>query len=330
MQIRLTPAIALLAATTLLSAFACSRKISGQYLATNGNGLCWLQIVRTPDSRVTGQLVTMLISQDGKIGRRSTELTGVSDGSNIVLSSTGLLDHFTLSGDLKHDRLTLTGAQPSSIVLDRSDLSEYENAAASLSRRSQEILAEETKAQERRRAIQAQQDLLSEIDRMVQRVRQFVAEADVALNRFPAISEKFLTLTAKMKGYVNAERGLEKDPNAAPKRGDLALAVSQASSSTEELRSSLESFASSLKFNSQSMIEEGATLDRSCNVPPNSELTAQEVEARTRACNQLSEAESVYRGKLGAVTAGLAKVNEVSTREHTTQQALLQSSQRLE
>lgn len=315
---------------TLLCVIGCTRELSGTYLGKDPDGLCWLEIVRTPDSHLTGHLVTMIIGSDGKVDQRSVELRGVSDGGNIVLSSTALLQPLMLSGDLKGDRLTLTGSQPVNIVLIRSDLNEYQKEADSLTNRSQQLLAEKAAAKGRLRVAQAQQKLLSDIDGSIRRMDQFVAAADVALSRFPAFEEKFHNITSTMRNYVNVERKLATDPNTAVRRGQLIVAANQASIETEQLRTSIESFESSASYNSQS-IKRGVWMpELECNGPADHDLNPEEIEARNRACSRLVAAEKTYRQKLDALTAGLAHLHHISTQEREAQQALLQTAQRFQ
>ena len=48
----------------LLAASGCRREISGTYLATDPNGAVWLQLVRTPDNHLTGQLAISTLKPD--------------------------------------------------------------------------------------------------------------------------------------------------------------------------------------------------------------------------------------------------------------------------
>lgn len=101
--------------TSLIAALilvcGCQRDISGTYLATDQNGIVWLQLVRTPDNHLTGQFALSILKPDGKIDRNSVSLTGAVDGENVSLSGSGLfgLQSTALSGTLNGDTLTLTG-----------------------------------------------------------------------------------------------------------------------------------------------------------------------------------------------------------------------------
>src|SRR5579863_8804241 len=100
-----------LAAVTVLA--GCHANISGSYLATDQSSVAWLQVVRTPDNRLTGQLAASILKPDGSIEQNSISVTGAVDGENVTLSGSGFLglQSFVLSGTLNGDTLTLTGAQ---------------------------------------------------------------------------------------------------------------------------------------------------------------------------------------------------------------------------
>ncbi|HZB87146.1 MAG TPA: hypothetical protein VE291_00660 [Terracidiphilus sp.] len=118
--------ICLVAGILLLS--ACQRDISGSYLAADSNAICWLQIVRTPDNHLSGQIVASVLKSDGNIQRTSTSVTGAVDGENVTISGNGLLGlgSFTLSGLLSGNQLTLSEVQPAPLVLKKATLDEFQ------------------------------------------------------------------------------------------------------------------------------------------------------------------------------------------------------------
>jgi len=97
----------------------CRRKISGSYLASDKVAVCWLQLVRTPDNHLTGQIVLSTLKPDGQIEHQSVALTGPVNGENVTLTGSGFLAlaSATLSGTFDANSLTLTGVQSTPIIL---------------------------------------------------------------------------------------------------------------------------------------------------------------------------------------------------------------------
>ena len=48
----------------------CQRNVSGFYLSSDKNTVVWLQIVRTPDNRLSGQLAASVLKRDGSIEQK--------------------------------------------------------------------------------------------------------------------------------------------------------------------------------------------------------------------------------------------------------------------
>jgi hypothetical protein len=229
----------------------CKRDISGTYLVSDNYTVVSLQLVRTPDNHLTGQLAASVMKPDGSIDRKSAPITGAVDGENVTLSGSRLfgLETLTLSGTLEGDKLTLTGAQPTPMILTRSSLTQYQSQMAALDAKSQNILAAKAAAQSRQRTEDAQQNFVSQIDMLIGNMQRFDSEADVHLNRFPNVEKGYQAITAKMNGYVERERQLAGNPNASNTRYQLSNAATQASFVTNQVPYQGESLQSTFDNN---------------------------------------------------------------------------------
>src|SRR5580658_4882065 len=77
----------------------CQREISGKYIAKFSNGVYWLQLVRTPDNHLTGQLESSILGKEGTIDRNSVPVTGAVNAGNVTISADLFgLPMVTLSG----------------------------------------------------------------------------------------------------------------------------------------------------------------------------------------------------------------------------------------
>lgn len=320
-------------ATAILMA-GCQRNISGSYIASDSSSVCWLQLVRTPDDHLTGQLAVFILKPDGTVEQNSTAVTGAVDGENVSVSGSGFLglQSFTLAGTLSGDTLTLTGVQSIPIAFRRSTPADYQAKVADLNARSQSILHAKAVAQAQQRMFRAQEDFVAQVDRLIGRMTRFDSEADIHLGRFPNVEKGYKAITAKAASYIARERQLAGIPNAYNTRVQLSNAVIQAENVTEQMHDQGVSLQSSLEGNIKPLADQATALEQQCHaVSQNSgSLTPAEVQNVNAACDRLTSAEAPFQQKYAAMSDGLAHLEQVYQREQNTQQGLIQESQQLE
>jgi hypothetical protein len=119
----------------------CHSSISGSYLAGDKSALVWLQVVRTPDNHLTGQMAEDILKPDGTVEQNSVPITGAVDGENVTIQGSRFfgLESFVLSGTIGGNVLTLTGAQSVSLAFARSTPAEFQAKVAALNAQSQSI-----------------------------------------------------------------------------------------------------------------------------------------------------------------------------------------------
>jgi len=272
----------------------CHRSISGAYLASDKSAVVWLQVVRTPDNHLTGQIAATALKPNGSIEQNSASVIGVVDGENVTIQGSRFfgLESFVLSGTLNGNVLTLTGAQSVPLSFTRSTPAEFQAKVAELNARSQTISQAKAAAQTQLRTLEAQRKYVAEIDLLVGRMQQFDSQADVHLGRFPAAEKGYEGITAKVAAYVARERQLAGNPNGAAARGQLSVAANQASIQTEQMHNQGESLLSSLKMDVKPMADESATLAQQCRALSQNtgSLTRAEVQNVNAACVRLESA----------------------------------------
>jgi hypothetical protein len=321
--------LCLVAVVVLLS--GCKKDISGTYLSSDGATIVWLQLVRTPDNHLTGQLAASLLKVDGGVDRRSVSVTGAVDGENVTLTGHGLLGLQTdsLSGTFESGKLTLTGVQPTPIILTRSALSDYQSQVATLDAKSQSILTAKAAAQSRQRTEDAERNFVSQINVLIGNMQRFNSQADVHLGRFPNVEKGYQGFTAKMNEYVERERQLASNPNAGVARSQLVVNANQVVLATDRLHMQGAALESTLETNVKPMADYLSVLEQKCSETANG-LTAGQADANKAACGCLSDAAVPFREKYNATVAGLAHLEQVYTNESKAQQTLLQTADKLQ
>jgi hypothetical protein len=312
----------------------CRQNISGSYLASDKSAVCWLQLVRTPDNHLTGQLAASVLKPDGSIERNTTSVTGAVDGENVSLSGSGILglQSFTLAGTLDGGTLTLSGAQSVPMTLKRSTLATYQAQLADLNNRAQGIVKEKAIAQAQQRAFEGRQAFVGEIDSLISKMNRFDSQADIHLGRFPGAEKAYESITAKVGEYVERERQLARNQNASVERGQLSVAASQAFLSTEQIHNQCISLESSLDSEIKPLADQVSNFEQKCHSVPtlSGRIVVEELSKLTEACVRLGEAVAPFREKYGAMSSGLAHLDQVYQKERTAQESLIQESERLE
>lgn len=312
----------------------CQRDISGTYLVSDPSSVVWLQLVRTPDNHLTGQLVVSVLKPDGQINRSSVSIAGAVDGENVTLAGNGLfgLQSGTLSGTLSGGMLTLTGAQAEPIVLKRAALMDYQTQISELNGRSQALLAEKASAEGVQRTERAQRGFVDTLDSLIARMQRIDAAADVHLGKFPNVEKRYQSITAKVNAYVERERRLAGNPNAAVDRSQLYVDANQAALDTNQLHLDVQSLQQDFETNAKPVADSVTSYEGGCRNfdVEHGGLTSAEIEAHKTACGRLLAALPLFRQKYDALRAGLAHLEQVYTQENSAQQALLQSAEKLE
>jgi hypothetical protein len=314
----------------------CQRDISGTYIATDSSNVVWLQLVRTPDDHLTGQMAFSTISADGKISQDAVAIAGAINGENVTISVSRWmgLQTATFGGTFEGNKLTLTGGgEASPMVLKRTALSDYQQQFDQLNARSQTILAAKAAADARKAAEQAQRNFVAQIDQIIGNMQRFDSEADVHLGRFPGVEKGYQAITAKVNGYVEHERRLAGNANASVIRSQLSVAATQASLATDQAHYQGQYLQSSLETNVRPLVGQAANLDALCHARetlPVAGLPPEQIEARSAACKRLLNALPMFRQQYDAMNAGLAHLEQVYDQEKNKQQALLQAAQKLE
>lgn len=317
----------------------CQQDISGAYLASDQNAVCWLQLVRTPDNHLTGQLDASVMKPDGSIERDSIPVTGAADGDTVSLTGSRFLglQSVMLSGTLQRNVLTLTGSQSLSaqaipVTLTRSSLTEYQHQVSELNARAQGIVRAKAEVQEAARLNQARANFLAQIDQTIANMGHFDSAADVHLARFPGAEKGYEAVTAKVAAYVMRERELAGNPNASVARGQLSVAATQASFATDQMHDQGQSLESALQVNVKPIGDKLGTLEEGCRTlaANTDKLSANQNQEDSAACERLTAAAVPFRQKYAAMAAGLAHLDWIYGDEHGKQQQLLQEAERLQ
>jgi hypothetical protein len=309
----------------------CHKDVSGSYLAADDGGVMWVQLVRTPDDHVAGQLVLTTLGADGKIEHKDESLTGAVNGENVTLIGGGFagLGTATLSGTFDGSSLTLTGANAASFTLKRASLADYQAKLSDQATHSHAIITGRDSATAKASTLQAQKNSITHVDQVIGEMRRFDTDADVHFGRFPGAEKSYEGFTAKVTVLVTHERQIAGKPDRAVDRSELYVNANDASLNMDQLHLDQQSLQQSLQFNVASLEKEATSLEQSCRQSGPGTNLANEV-SYINACNRLNAAAPAFHQKYQAMTAGLNHLEDVYKREKTAQERLLAEARKIE
>lgn len=319
MRCRFVSILYLAAASVLL--IGCSRhEVSGSYIAKFTNGIYWLQLVETPDRHLTGQFDTLVLGTDGKVAYDNLSVTGAADGDKIsvLLKPISLLPFtVTASGALDGDKLTLsggfTGGQPSTVVLVRTEASEYQAQVKAINTQSQRILAAKAEADARENAAQQKRNRIAKLGQLVSEMEHFSAVVNAQIKK-PWVEKRYHDITSRMQEYLKAQRQLVNNPGASFKRSQISYAIDQGVFATDQVHNGVQSDQGYFTANVEPLMKQATEAERGCELAhnPNSGNSASpEAEAENSACLRLLNAFPIFKRTYDAKAGHLSHLEEV-------------------
>lgn len=130
-----------------------------------------------------------------------------------------------------------------------------------------------------------------------------------------------------------SERRLAGNPNASVTRSQLSIAATQASYETEQLHYEGQSLESSMAPTTNQLLTDARSYGQVCVTfasAPHANITQEQAEAETSACDRLRGADALFRPKYNAFEGGLTHLEQVYALEKSAQQALLQTPEKLQ
>ncbi len=309
----------------------CQKDVSGTYLSNDVSSLDALQIVRTPDNRLSGQIAHLSIGPDGKIAEVSTPITGAVNGENITISVSRAfgLDVTTLTGTLVEDRLTIVGLQTAPSTLTRTSQSVYQREIQALVLRSQNIVAAKTAVENRERTAGEQRHLTSQIDGLLAKMSKFETAVDLHLGKLAGAEERHRSLTSRINWYVEQQRRSASSPLMAVHRSQLSADAEQAEIDNDQLHLQEQSLEQNYQQAVKSLGDEAKNLQTSCSITSHTDLSPEQIETHRRFCDRLTDAVDTFQEKANTMAAGLVHLEQVYQQEQKTQSGLLEVSGRL-
>jgi hypothetical protein len=310
----------------------CSHDVSGTYMAQDKSEIIWLQIVKTPDNRLSGEIASSQLQSDGVIKQNSVPITGAVSGENITISFNGFLNlsTSTLGGTSDGNKITLSGPSGNPLVLTHADLDEYQTHLSTLNMESQKMIAAKNAEQAREKTARTLENMVLGINQLEERMSRFESAADIHLGRFPKVEKQYQNITAKISEYVSRERTLEAKQNSSVVRSQLVVDEYQIALDTNAIHLDVESLRSSFETGVEPISTEAAHVIAACHGAAPADLYPSQNDARGTACNHFANVYPAFRQKYDAFSAGLAHLELIYNQENKAQQDLIRAGEKLQ
>ncbi len=163
--------------------------------------------------------------------------------------------------------------------------------------------------------------------KLAEAVGQFDAVADRYRTDISSVDAKYQAITSRMDDLLQRERDLVGDPNASVTRGELSVAISQASIASYQLHNQVLSFESQVRDQVRPLWQSVWPVAQTCHRAPSPDFKPGPEKTN---CLALLSAADTFTRNLQDLKDGFAHAEQVFQREHETQDDLKAASERIE
>lgn len=224
-------------AVTLLLAGCGKPDASGIYVLKSDNDAMLIQLVETPDGKVSGRMQSATIGSDGVVTNSSGNADGSVSGNELILRPTSFwLGGLQASGTFTGSTLTLTG-QGGTVTAERSTLEDFDKALARLQSvaadRRAAVAGERFKLNQQNAKEQADRETLDRASRVsaaATRIDELTASMNETLAHSPDFGKLASDNTARIARMIQTAPSLSD-----VQRGQLSVAANQVEVGTNQI-----------------------------------------------------------------------------------------------
>ncbi|NKA95828.1 hypothetical protein GO283_04381 [Ralstonia solanacearum] len=303
--------------------------VSGSYIAKPPGTVVWLQLVETPDKRLTGQLDTASIDKSGKLVYLNAPVTGAINGESISISfkpQALLASSVQLAGTFKGDILTLRGGPTGDAVTHhRANDDEFAHGRQELAEQSQRPLAAKADAEQRAQTARQEKEQLDMVRDLAQRIKRINAELPTRVERLLKAENTYVAITQKLRGLVQRQQGLAGNSSTGVARSQIVVALNQDIVDSNQAHIIVGSDGQSLRSAIGPAMERLPTAEQGCH-----RAGSPGGSAGSDACLALLAEVPEAERNVQALTRAIAHLEMAYQRERTQQEELLHVGERLQ
>lgn len=274
--------------------------VSGLYIAHYSDGVAMLQIIETPDHRISGNLRMVAVKKEGRLIRTSYTIVGAVDGQNISME----LQHGSpITAVATGNGIRVVGLGENASVFQRGSLDEFERQAAALQSASRVALDH--------RAEEAQQaKLMTDVNDATASMTRLLASSDKLTQTLVSTQTRLRNITKQMAEYLAKARSLAGNTNsrAEDARAGYIQKVGEGPYATASLQFEFQNLRTQFGEKQTSTFNRTAVLEEACK----------QVNGIS-ACNKFSEILPAYRARYAAMKQSLDSWSAVYQQEKLEQ-----------
>lgn len=312
-----------LAIFSALFATACGKpSISGQYVYSTDSETGLMQLVETPDKKISGQFDITRLTDKGKIETRQFQVEGATDNSIVTLTTkpnTFLDGTIGFTGRVEGNKIRFTSSG-STFLVTKKNSKEYEEAVTALEVASKTKLEEIALAKQQGERKRQTAAYIAALANMSERLRtataavsQHVDAVSQANSSYPKISAKMETILQEKRRETDSYRRSQKD-----------YALSQGTYSFDQITWKVEQSDDFAKDQSSKYNTKVLTAIQSCGAAP-----AEMIEIKA-ACDDLKISAAPFKAKLDELSGLLKKAKSTYEIEGARQKTIIAEADKIE
>lgn len=322
---------ALLLGLTSTLAAAHGATVSSIYIAGDADAYEVLELVQTPDGRLSGVYGFHKVDQTtGEIANTAATALGSADGSRFFISlrPTALLPiAVDMTGYLEDETLTLTVPGKPSTALRRSDNQARTRLQESMRQRSLQISSQHARNKQYERERKTITDLAATVQRVRQRAEALEERSRKAIAGYAASEARYRTITQKMQTLLTRMEPLAAGDTVKTfmARIQLGRAIREGASTRRAVHESAHSKARDIATALARLETDASKADSGCTKPHDQHVATREataVKSLMEACRALLLAMDSARARARTVPIRLAILEAAYAEEEPKQTAI--------
>lgn len=306
----------------LLVASCGQPSISGQYVFADDDEAVLLQLVETPDKKLSGQFDITTLNDKGKIESRQMQVEGAT-GGNIVTLTTKPSSFFDgkigFTGKVEGSKISFTSSG-ASFEVTKQNSKVYQKAVSALEDTSKAQLQKIALAKEQEEKQRQTANYVAQLNDMSMRLREETKAVSQHIEAVKKADAAYPAISAKMSQILQAKRT---EPDSY-KRNQMDYQLNQGTYSTNQVTWQFENSADFAEDQTAKYVAKVAPAIESCLSVP------LEIAELRSACDNLNASAPPFKARIDELLGLVKKTKATYEAESARQKAIITEADKIE